>query len=95
MRERPLSLGRRAISKALLALPAATVLGAAESPPQGASDVADFIAAHEAGLSADEKERLKKSVGEAEKSLAVIRGFRLPADVAPALRFQALRSKRS
>ena len=94
MSQRPFSLGRRGLGKLLLTLPAATAL-CAESQPQGASDIADFLVAHEAGLSADEKERLKKSVAGAEKSLAVIRDFKLPADVAPALRFQALKSKRS
>jgi hypothetical protein len=98
MHERPRAISRRAVAQMLLAAPAAAALAQekpAEQAPEKPSALAEFIAADEAGLSAAERERLKKSVGDTEQALAVIRGFKLPPDTAPAVRFQALKSKRS
>ena len=92
MTQRPVSLSRRRLGQLLLALPAVS-LAASEAEP--ASNAAECIAARHPALSADERQRLAKSVAEAEKSLAVVRDFKLPADATPALRFRALRSKRS
>jgi hypothetical protein len=94
MSDRPLELTRRALSRMLLALPLARLAAAdekkeAESP----SPRAVCLAATERGLSSDERARLEKSLADGEKSLAVIRHFKLSADVAPALRFQAMKSK--
>jgi hypothetical protein len=86
------------MGRMLLAAPAAAAL-AQEKPEEKApakpSALAEFIAADEPGLSASERDRLKKSVTETEQALAVIRQFKLPADTAPAVRFRALKSKRS
>jgi len=95
MSNRRLELTRRALSRMLLALPLSPFAVAdekkeAESP----SPRATCLAATEPGLSADERARLEKSIAGGEKALAVIRDFKLPADVAPSLRFQALKSKR-
>jgi hypothetical protein len=96
MSDRPPELTRRALSQMLLALPLGALAGADErKDAEPASPRAACLAATETGLSAEEKARLEKSIAGGEKSLAVIRDFKLPADVAPALRFQAMKSKRA
>jgi hypothetical protein len=88
-------LSRRELAALLVALPAAPALARAEEKAaERASPLAEFLAAREPGLSAAEREALKKSVSGAEKGLQVIRDFALPPDVAPAVRFAALKSKR-
>lgn len=87
------AFSRRTVGKMLLALPAA-VLPVGEPREEKPSEQAEFIAAHEGGLTAEERERLKKSIADVEKPLAVIRDFKLPMDVAPSLRFRALKSNR-
>jgi hypothetical protein len=86
--------GRRGFARLLLALPAAPALVRAEEkkeePP---SDVAEFLVAHEPGLSADEQAALRKGIAGFEKSLKQIRDFKLPPDTAPSLRFAARKSK--
>jgi hypothetical protein len=94
MSDRPLELTRRALSQMLLALPLGSLAGADEKKGEPAAPRAACLAATEPGLSAEEKARLEKSIAGGEKSLAVIRDFKLSADVAPALRFQAMKSKR-
>jgi hypothetical protein len=98
MPDRPRTISRRAVGRMLLAAPAAAAL-AQEKPPDNApatpSALAEFIAADEPGLSPAERARLKKNIMETEQALAVVRGFKLPPDTAPAVRFQALKSKRS
>jgi len=95
MSTRRLELTRRTLSRMLLALPLAPLAVADErkeaEPP---SPRTACLAATEPGLSAEERARLEKSIAGGEKALAVIRDFKLPADVAPSLRFQALKSKR-
>lgn len=90
---------RRTLSKMLLALPAAAILPADGSDErkkeEKPSAQAEFIAAQESGLSPEARERLKKNITGGERSLAVIRDFRLPMDVGPALRFRPLKSRRS
>jgi hypothetical protein len=87
-------MSRRTLGKLLLAVPAASwaarPLGAAEPP----SETAEFIATHEPGLSPEERERLKKSLGDQEKALKTVREFKLPFDVAPALHFRPLPSRK-
>lgn len=86
---------RRTLGQMLLALPLARVARAQETkedPPPSARALC--LAATETGLSADERARLEKSIAGGEKSLAVVRDFKLPAGVAPSLRFQAMKSKR-
>jgi hypothetical protein len=98
MHDRPRAISRRAMGRLLLAAPAVAALPQqppAATPPARPSALAEFIAADEPGLSAAERERLKKSLMETEQALAVVRDFKLPPDVAPAVRFQALKSKRS
>lgn len=92
MSDRPLDLDRRSLGKLLLGLPLAVGAAAAETKPELPSAQSDCLAAGEPGLSAEEKDRLRKNLGEGEKSLAVIRDFKLPPDVAPALRFAAMKS---
>jgi len=92
MRNRPFELTRRALSQMLLAWPLAALAAAGEK--KDASARAGCLAATEPGLSADERTRLEKSIADGEKSLAVIRDFKLPPDVAPSLRFEAMKSKR-
>lgn len=87
---RPLT--RRALAQMLLAMPLARLAAGDEKE---ASPRARCLAAAEPGLSSDERARLEKSIAEGEKSLSVIRDFKLPPDVAPALRFQAMKSKRT
>jgi hypothetical protein len=92
MSEPPRRLTRRALSQMLLALPLAGL--AAPDDKKDASPRAACFVATEPGLSADERARLEKSLVDGEKALAVIRDFKLPPDVAPALRFQAMKSKK-
>ena len=92
MSDRPSGLTRRAMAQMLLAWPLAGLAAADEK--KTTSPRAGCLAATEPGLSADERERLEKSIADGEKSLAMIRDFKLPPDVAPSLRFQAMKSKR-
>lgn len=92
MSDRPFGPTRRAMSQMLLAWPLAALAAADEKKESSAR--AGCLAATEPGLSADERVRLEKSIADGEKSLAVIRDFKLPPDVAPSLRFQAMKSKR-
>ena len=95
MRGRGFEVTRRTLSKLLLGLPFAAASLAEESKPEDKpSPQAECLAAHEPGLSAEETERLRKNIAAGEKSLAVIRAFKLPPDVAPSLRFVAMKSRR-
>lgn len=93
MSTKPPTMRRRTASKLLLALPAAAALPAASQEQEKPSVTAEFIAAQQAGLSLEERERLKKNIGGLEKALSAIRDFKIPGDVAPCLRFEALRSR--
>ena len=90
------SFRRRDFARILLAVPALPALarGQGEKEPEKPSPTAEFIAAEEPGLSPAEREALRKSIAGFEKSLQVVRDFKLPPDVAPALRFAAQKSKR-
>jgi hypothetical protein len=90
MDDRPRAITRRTMGRMLLAAPAAAAL----PQPPAPSALAEFIARDEAGLTPAERERLKKNVAETEQALAVVRDFKVPADVAPAVRFRALKSTR-
>jgi hypothetical protein len=92
MRHRPFDPSRRALSQMMLAWPLAALAGADEK--KELSPRAGCLAATEPGLSAEERARLEKNIAEGEKALAVIRGLKLPPEVAPSLRFQAMKSKR-
>jgi len=95
MREQSHGLTRRAAGKLVLALPfAATAAADEKRPPERPSPQAECLAAYEPGLSVEEEARLKKALVGGEKSLAVIRDFKLPPDVAPSLRFAALKSRK-
>jgi hypothetical protein len=61
---------------------------------EGPSPLARFLARQEAGLSAAERRRLRRSIGQLEASLKEVRGFGLTNDVPPAGGFRARRSKR-
>lgn len=88
-------MGRRAFGRMLLAMPAAALpLSREEEKPAPSSEQADFIAAREAGLSPEERERLRKKISEGEKSLAAVRDFKVPMEVTPSLRFRAMKSRR-
>ena len=91
MSDQPRPLPRRAFAQMLLAMPLARLAAGDEKAP---SARARCLAATEPGLSTDERARLEKSIAEGEKSLAVVRDFKLPPDVAPSLRFQVMKSKR-
>ena len=81
---------RRTFGKLLLTLPAASLAvpaGAQEKPPE----LADLLAAREPGLSEEERKRLRKLIGDAQKPLQVVRDFKVPEDVAPAFRFRPMR----
>ena len=86
-------LTRRDLGKLLIAVPAA---GLVSRPARGdePTDEARFIADHEAGLSAEERERVLKGLEDQEKSLKVVRDYPLGNDVAPAFGFRPLHSKR-
>ena len=89
-------MSRRSVGKLLLALPAAgwaLPLRAAET--EKPSEAAEFLAKNEPGLSAEERERLRKALVDEEKPLKTVREYELSNDVPPALRFQALRSRRA
>ncbi len=88
------TMRRRTAAKLLLALPAAAALPARAQEKEKPSPTAEFLAAQQAELSSEERERLKKNIGGLEKALAVIREFKLPLDVDPCLRFKARRSRR-
>jgi hypothetical protein len=49
----------------------------------------------EDGLSGEERDKVRKSVTQLEKSLKAIRDFQLSNDIPPAGTFRALRSRRS
>jgi len=87
------NIGRRTAAKLLLALPAAAALPAGAQEQEKPSATAEFLAAQQAELSSEERERLKKNIGGLEKALAAIREFKLPFDVDPCLRFKARRSR--
>jgi len=87
-------LTRRDLAKLLLVLPAANALAAEEPKPPAVSEAGAFLAAHEPGLSDEERERLRKGLADQEKALAVVRDFKLPPDADPALHFSALRSRK-
>jgi hypothetical protein len=96
MTYRSFDITRRAMSRILLALPLAPIAAAEEKKPADAPSPSprdSCLAAAETGLSADERARLEKSLAGGEKALAVVRDFKLPPDVAPALRFQAMKSR--
>jgi hypothetical protein len=93
MSDGPFDLTRRALGQMLLALPiAAAAKAEEETEAKAPSPRATCFAATEPGLLAEEKTRLEKSIADGEKSLAVIRDFKLSPDVSPALRFQAMKS---
>ena len=90
------SFRRRDFARILLAVPALPALARAQGDkePEKPSPTAEFIAAEEPGLSPAEREALKKSIAGFEKSLQVVRDFKLAPDVPPTLRFAALKSRR-
>ncbi|HWX25304.1 MAG TPA: hypothetical protein VN083_09695 [Vicinamibacteria bacterium] len=87
-------MSRRTLGKLFLAVPVASWAARPASAAEPPSEAAEFIASHEPGLSAEERERLRKSLGEQEKALKTVREFTLPADVAPALHFRPLPSRK-
>lgn len=91
---RRFELSRRDLAKLLVALPAAPALAQGPQETEQATPLAEFLAGQEAGLSPVEREALKKSITGAEKGLQVVRAFKLPPDVPPAVRFAALASKK-
>jgi hypothetical protein len=95
MDPRRIALRRRDLARLLLALPAAPAFLRADERKEEdkPSPTAEFLAAQEKGLSPAETEALKKGVAGFEKSLQAIRDFKLPADVAPSVRFAALKSR--
>jgi hypothetical protein len=96
MSDRPLAISRRGLGQILLAVPVASALAAEEKKAvEKPTPLAELIAGQEPGLSDEEQARLKKSITEGEKTLAVIRDFKLPPDVGPAFRFAPLKSRRS
>ena len=95
MRDGRVVLTRRAATKLLLALPLAAPSAAEEKKPEEKlSPQAECLVAHETGLSPEETARLRQNVASGQKALAVIRDFKLPADVAPSLRFVAMKSRK-
>lgn len=90
--DRRFELSRRELARVLLALPAVPALARAEEK-QPPSPLAEFLASREPGLSPAERAALRKSVVGLEKTLQVIRDFKLVPDAAPCLRFAALKSK--
>jgi hypothetical protein len=88
------TISRRDLGRMLVALPLASALAPEETAKESPSPQAEFIAAHEEGLSAQEQDRLRKSVTEGEKPLRAIRDFKLPPDVAPAVRFRPVKARR-
>jgi hypothetical protein len=87
-------MSRRALGQLFLALPAARLAASSLATDERPSPEADFIATHEPGLSAEERERLKKGLADQEKALKTVRDFPLPFDLPPALHFRPLPSKR-
>jgi hypothetical protein len=94
MRDDPFRFDRRAMSKLLIALPMATLPVTRQTETEEPSATAEFIASQAEGLSDEERAKLKENVTELEGALGAIRDFRLDADVAPCLRFQAIKSER-
>ena len=96
MDPRRFAFRRRDLARLLLALPAAPALLRADEKKkeeEKPSPTAEFLAAQEKGLSPAETEALKKGVAGFEKSLQAIRDFKLPPDVAPSVRFAAMKSR--
>jgi hypothetical protein len=99
MKRDPAALTRRAAGKLILALPVAVPALAQEpapgkKPEDTPTPQSECIAAQEAGLSAAERTALKKSITDFDKAVQVVRDFRVPADVAPAIRFAPLKSRK-
>jgi hypothetical protein len=95
MDRRRLELHRRDVARMLLVMPAAPALARAQEkkPDEPPSPMAEFLVAQEKGLSPAEQKALRKSVAGVEKSLQVIRDFKLAPDVPPSFRFAARKSK--
>ena len=100
MLRRNAAMTRRAAGKLILALPAAAPAlardGTDEKKPAEDKPTprAECLAAQEAGLSDAERETLKKSVTAFDKVVQVVRDFDVPPDIAPAVRFTPLKSRR-
>lgn len=89
-----IEMSRRQLGRMLLVVPVVAPALADEKKQEPPSPQAEFIAAQEVGLSAQEREALKKSISDFDKSLSAVRDFNLPPDVPPAVRFAAMKSKR-
>ncbi len=90
---------RRAAGKLILALPVAVPALAQEPAPEKKPEArptpqAECIAAQEPGLSDAEKGALKKSITGFDKAVQVVRDFKVPPDVPPAIRFAPMRSRK-
>jgi hypothetical protein len=85
---------RRAVTLMLVSAPAAALAGPDEKKDVQPSAEAEFLASREPGLTDEERARLKKNLTDGEAALKAIREFKLPADVAPSLRFQPLKARR-
>ena len=99
MNRRSAAMTRRAAGKLILALPvAAPALAQGAGEEKKTEDkptpLAECIAAQEPGLSDAERATLKKSITGFDKAVQVVRDFRVPNDVPPAVRFTALKSRR-
>ena len=87
---------RRDFARILLAVPALPSFARAQGDeePEKPSPTAECIAAQETALSDSERAALKKSITGFDKTVQVVRDFKVPADIPPAVRFTALKSPR-
>lgn len=100
MIRRTAAMTRRAAGKLILVLPVAAPALARDGtdekkPEEKPTPQAECIAAQEPGLSDAERATLKKSITGFDKAVQVVRDFKVPPDVPPAVRFSALKSRRS
>jgi hypothetical protein len=87
-------ISRRMLHKWLLTAPAAAlILAKADAQDAQPSSFAACLAATETTLSADERARLTKAIGSLEQGVKIIRDFKVPMDVDPAMRFRPMRSR--
>ena len=99
---------RRRVGRLMLGAPVAAALAAiagrgqalaqqqaaAPSSGNGTPPLAKLLS-KEDGLSGEERDKVRKSVTQLERSLKALRDFELSNDVPPAGTFRALRSRRS
>jgi len=109
MKDERMKMTRRSVGRLLIAVPlaaaavpvagllggsAARAADEAPTPEPAPTPLAKFLAKQEAGLSSDERDRVRKDVTQLEESLKTLRDFKIGNEIPPAGTFTAMKSKR-